>query len=924
MDEELPGPKRISPLLGRTTECALLDGLVGALRTGESRSLVLRGEPGIGKTALLEYMVDRASDLTVVRTAGVESAMELAYASLHELCAPMLPRRDKLPTPQRDALEVVFGLRSGAAPDRFLVALGVLSLFSEVADESPLLCVVDDAQWLDEASALTLAFVARRLRAEPVGIVFATRETRGALQPLPGLEVRGVETGAAGVLLGSAVPYRLDEEIRDRIVAETQGNPLALLELPHGLTATQLAGGFGLLDAHELSAQIEMSFLRRYETLPDEARLLVLVAAAEPTGDPVLLWRAAERLGIPGWLDDGVDTGGLLTIKDRVAFRHPLARSAVYGSAAVKERRAAHLALAQATDRDLDPDRRAWHLASAAAGPDEQVALELERSAGRAQTRGGLAATAGFLQRAVALTQDRARRADRALAAAQASLQVGGFDAALRLLATAEAHELNEFQRAQVDLLRAQIAFVSNRGKDAPGLLLRAAKRLESLDATFARETYLDALMAAQFAGRFAPGAVHDVAEAARGAPPAPSPRAPDVLLDGLAVTITEGHGAGVPLLTQALDAFRDGDVKANGGFRWLFLAEMAAIELWDYDTWRELTEREIQLVRDAGALTVLATALSVSIFVRIFAGELATAASLIDEQRIVTEASGTQLAPHASLILTAWRGREADLSALIDKTVEEVVARGEGIGLSATQWVKALLNNGLGRYDTALVAALELMEPPRQFDQAIGWALPELIEAAARTGRTELAADGLAQLSQLTRDSGTDWGLGLEARCRAMLSEGEAAEALHREAIERLGRARLRGEHARACLLYGEWLRRNGRDLEARDHLRTAHAMFSEMGMEAFAERARSELSAAGAAEVRRTVESRDYLTKQERQIARLARDGLSNPEIGSRLFLSPRTIEWHLRKVFGKLGIRSRRELADILPSDSEAVLS
>jgi hypothetical protein len=426
MESRVRGPGRQSSLRGRAKECALLDGLIADIRGGESRSLVLRGEAGIGKTALLEHMIASASDLTVVRAVGVESEMELAYASLHQLCAPLLDRLERLPAPQRQALEMVFGLSAGAAPDRFLVGLGVLSLLSDLGEERALLCVIDDAQWLDQASALTLAFVARRLLAEPVGIVFATREPSEELQHVPELEVHGVGNGDARALLGLAVRFILDEGVRDRIIAETRGNPLALLELPRGLTATQLAGGFGLLGAQTLSGRIEESFVRRLMTLSDDARRLMLLAAAEPAGDPLVMWRAAEQLGIAVSTDEP-QTDGLLTIGERVTFRHPLVRSAVYRSAAGQDRRAVHLALAATADRESDPDRRAWHLAAAAAGPDEQVALELERSAGRAQSRGGLAATAAFLRRAVELTQDPARRAERALAAAQASLQAGVF-----------------------------------------------------------------------------------------------------------------------------------------------------------------------------------------------------------------------------------------------------------------------------------------------------------------------------------------------------------------------------------------------------------------------------------------------------------------------------------------------------------------
>jgi DNA-binding CsgD family transcriptional regulator len=923
MENRVRAPGRRTRLRGRADECAVLEELLSDVRRGEGRTLVVRGEAGIGKTALSQYLTESASDLTVLRAVGVESEMELAYASLHQLCVPLLDRLESLPAPQRQALENVFGLSLGMAPDRFLVGLGVLGLFAEVAEERPLLCVIDDAQWLDQASALTLAFVARRLLAEPVGIVFAAREPSQELRQLPDLELQGLRDGDARALLGSAVPFKLDVQVRDRIVVETGGNPLALLELPRGLTATELAGGFGVLEAQALSGRIEESFARRLEPLPEDTRRLLLVAAAEPIGDPLLLWSAAERLGIGAAVAEDAEARGLLSIGERVIFRHPLVRSAVYGSAAVQDRRAVHRALAEATDRSADPDRRAWHLAAAAAGPDEEVAIELEHSAGRAQARGGLAAAAAFLQRAVALTRDPARRAERALAAARASFHAGALDAALRLVATAAAEPLDEFQRAQADLLAAQITFASTRGSAAPALLLAAAKEFEPLDVALARETYLEALMAAEFAGRAAGGAVLEVAEAARVAPASPSPRAPDLLLDGLAVMITEGHGAAAPLLKRSLDAFRGEDLAANGGFRWLWLAIEAAQEVWDHETWYELAALGLRLVREVGALTELPMALHAFICAQIYAGELTAAGAAIDDQKIASEATGSRLAPYGALILAAWQGREGHLSALIEETVEEVMARGEGIGVSTTQWVTALLNNGLGRYEIALVAAQQVIDPPRKLDATVNLVLPELIEAAVRTGNKQPAGIALEQLSEMTRPSGTDYGLGLEARSRALLSQHDVAERLYREAIERLGRTRLRGELARAHLLYGEWLRRTGRRTDAREQLRTAYRMFSDMRMEAFAERARRELVTTGERIPRRTVETRDDLTAQERQIAGLALDGLSNPEIGSRLFLSPRTVEWHLRKVFTKLGIHSRRELSKALPS-SESQLA
>jgi DNA-binding CsgD family transcriptional regulator len=916
---------RARGFLGRASEREVLDGLLENVRGGQSAVVVIRGDAGIGKTAMLRYASRQASGFRIEKIAGVEAEMELPFAGLHQLCARMLDRLDGLPEPQRDALRVALGLSSGAAPDRFLVGLAVLSLLSAVAEERPLLCLVDDAQWLDAASGEVLGFVGRRLVAESVAIVFAVRQPghRRDFDGLPELQLGGLDEQDARTLLTSAVPGRLDDGVRNRIVAEIRGNPLALLELPRSMSAAELAGGFELPAAGDLPSHIENHYLRRVDALPDATQRLLLLAAAEPVGDPTLLWRAAQKLRIATSALAPAEAADLLEIGGRVRFRHPLVRSAVYQAAPLGDRQRVHDALAEVSDAEADADRRAWHRALAATALDEDVAAELEHSAGRAQTRGGLAAAAAFLERSAALTDDPARRARRALAAARAKHQAGAPEAALALLASAHAGPLDELQRARADLLRVEITFTSNRGRDAPALLLGAAKQLEPLDVTLARETYLEALMAAQFAGRFAGGAAREVAEAARAAPPAPSPRAPDLLLDGLAVMITEGHTAAAPLLKRAVNEFRTGDIAANGGFRWLWLAEEAAIELWDHAAWHQLAAREIELVREAGALTVLPLALSANIVAQIFAGELGAAASLIDEVKITTEATGSQLAPYGPLILAAWRGREAELSALIEATLNEAVPRGEGIGVSTTQWANALLQNGLGQYESALGAALHLLEPPKRLDATVNWVLPELIEAAARCGRPQLARDALEQLSEMARAGGTDWALAVEARSRALLTEDDAAEDLYREAIERLARTRVRGEHARAHLLYGEWLRREGRRRDARDQLRTAHRMFTDMGIEAFAERARRELLATGETVRKRTVESRDELTAQEWQIARLARDGLSNPEIGARLFLSARTVEWHLRKVFVKLGIRSRRELANVLPTSSDAGL-
>jgi DNA-binding CsgD family transcriptional regulator/tetratricopeptide (TPR) repeat protein len=882
------------------------------VRAGAGRALVVRGEPGVGKTVLLDYLAGRASGCRVVRAAGVESEMELAFAGLHQLCAPMLDHAESLPGPQRAALRTAFGLSAGPAPDAFLVGLAVLGLLSETAEERALLCLVDDQQWLDHASAQALGFAARRLAADPVGLVFAARVPGKEVAGLPELVVEGLAEGDARQLLESVLTGPLDARVRDRIIADTHGNPLALLELPRGLTPAQLTGGFGLSGAVPLDGRIEESFRRQLETLPAQTRRLVQLAAADPSGDPVLVWRAAGHLAIGSGAAGPAAEAGLAEFGAQVRFRHPLVRSAAYRSASLQTRQELHGALAAATDPTVDPDRRAWHRAQASPGPDEEVAAELERSADRAQRRGGLAAAAAFLERSAGLTLDPARRSRRALAAAQAKHRAGALDAALGLLAMAQAGPQDELQRARADLLRAQIAFASSHGRDAPPLMLSAARQLEALDLGLARETYLEAFTAALFVGRLSP-AVGDVAAAARMAPAPPSPaRACDLLLDGLALLVTDGYAAGAPALRRALLAFRGQDISAEEGLSWLWLAERAAMAVWDDETWHILAGRHVTLARDAGALSELPLAIRSRILLYSHTGELERGASLIAEAQAVADVTGSQLGPYGALGVAAFRGREAETTELIQATMDGVTSRGEGRGVT-TGYAAAVLYNSLGRYDKALAAA----EPVCEYDDigVLGWSLTELIEAAVRSGQPARASGALQRLSVTTRASGTDWALGTEARSRALLSEGETAENCYREAIERLGRTRMRPAVARARLLYGEWLRRENRRRDARAELRTAHGLFTTMGMEAFAERARGELLATGDVVRKRTVETAGELTAQEGHIARLAVDGRTNAEIGTQLFLSTRTVEWHLSKVYTKLGVGSRRELRQAL---------
>jgi DNA-binding CsgD family transcriptional regulator/tetratricopeptide (TPR) repeat protein len=883
---------------------------------GHSRAAVLRGEAGVGKSALLGYLSDRVADWRVARAVGVESETELAYSGLHQLCAPMLDRLERLPVPQRDALATVFGQSSGPAPDRFLVALATLTLFAEIAEEQPLVCIVDDAQWLDRASAQILGFVARRLLAERVVLVCAARTGIGddVLAGLPELPIEGLGDSDARALLLDNVHGPLDAAVCDQIITESHGNPLALLELPRTWRAADLAGGFGLPDSHPLVGKVEQSYARRLLLLPSDARLVVLAAAAEPLGDPVLLHRAAELLGVELAAADPAVDAGLLKVGGRVEFAHPLVRSAAYRSAAAEDRHRVHRALAEATDAETDPDRRAWHLARATPGPGEEVAAELERSAGRAQARGGVAAEAAFLQRAVALTVDPARRAERALAAAQASLQAGAFDAALGLLATAEAGPLDEFQRARVDLVRAHVALGSGLGSDAPPLLLKAAKRLELFDLELARETYLNAWGAAALAG------VDDLLEICRAVralpPPAGDPRPVDLLLDGLALLVTEGSAAATATLQRTATALAD--MTADDVLRWGWTATAASAAVWDFEGMRAITARTVRLLRDAGALAQLPVPLAVLGALTVWSGDFADATSLIAEADNVAAVTGSPMAPLTALSLLARQGREAEASALIAETIAQAAAGGQGIAATNAHWAAAVLHNGLGRYDEAASAAQRAISYPFELLDSM-WALPELVEAAARTGDAVLARDALERLAESTQPCGTDFGLGIEARSRALLSDGAAAGHLYREAIGRLSRTRLRPELARSHLLYGEWLRREGRRVDAREQLRTAHDMLVAIGMEAFAERAGRELLATGGRVPKRSDETRDQLTPQEEQIARLARDGLSNPEIGAQLFISARTVEWHLRKVFAKLGISSRRQLRAALPNDS-----
>nr|WP_276762958.1 LuxR family transcriptional regulator [Mycolicibacter arupensis] len=920
-------------LRGRAHECAALDEALNSARWGSSQVLVLRGEAGVGKTALLDYAAGRAHGFRVVRTTGVESEMELAYAGLQQLCAPLLAHLDTLPSPQRDALNTAFGRSGGAAPDRFLVGLATLSLLTAAAEGQPLVCLVDDAQWLDGVSAQTLAFVARRLAAESVAMIFAAREgSEDEVRGLPMLTIRGLDARDARALLDEVILGRIDERMRDRLVAETRGNPLALLELPRDLTAEELAGGFGVPEARPLAGKIEQSFLRRFKALPEQTQRLLLVAAAEPVGDVALLNRAAAYLGIPENALAPAEAVGLLEIGNRVLFRHPLVRSATYRTADSAERRAVHHALAEATDAETDPDRKAWHRASAASGPDEAVATELERSADRARRRGGVAAAGAFLSRATELSLDPFRRATRALAAAQAKREGAALDAACDLLNTAEGAPLDDLQKAQLARLRAQIEFTRSRsGGDATSLtvcaaaarLHDAARKLETLDGARASETYIEAVAAAMYGGRLcAPGAAVEIASSARSAPLRPDPpRTVDLLLQGLAARIIDGHARSLSALRRALVAIRDDAEKGHGDIlSWPWQAfpiaqESAAHELWDDDMWFQLADHAVRRARTAGALALLPVALAYRAGVHVHAGELATAAELLAEADTITTSTGLSSVKYHSLTLAAWRGNDNEARRLIAAAAQDGAARGEGRLISLTSYATAVLDNGHGRYEDAFAAA----EHGCAYEDLgmFGWCLVELIEAGSRSAQTAAAAKALQLLEQRAAVTRTDWAAGLLARSRALVASSRQAEDFYREAIARLENTRIAVHLARSHLVYGEWLRRGNRRVDARVHLRTARKMFDRMGAEGFADRARRELTGTGEKVRKNPVKSGDGLTAQEAQIARMAGAGMTNPEIAAQLFISSHTVEWHLRKVFAKLGITSRRQLRGAPPA-------
>jgi DNA-binding CsgD family transcriptional regulator len=918
--------RAISTLLDRAVETGALDGVQAAVRDGLSGVLVLRGEAGVGKTALLDWAAEQAGDMQVTRVAGAEAEMDMGFAGLHQLLVPFLAGLDGLPVPQQQALKSAFGLVAGPPPDRFLVGLAALTVLTDAAAARPVLCLIDDAQWLDQVSVEVLGFVARRLYADRVGMVFAARdgeEQALILAGLPELTVGGLAEDAAQELLTRSAGTQVDRQVSWRIVADTAGNPLALVELAAELTAAELSGTEPLDWPLRFRGRLEELYRTRVRALPGGTQTLLLLAAADPTGEPALIWNAARNLGIDPGAGEAAGADRLVSWEPRVRFRHPLIRSAAYYAFPAAARRDAHQALATVTDPEADPDRRAWHLAEAAAGPDEQVAAELERSADRARGRGGWSSGAAFLERAAALTPDEEHRARRMLAAAENRLAAGEAPAARALLGLAAPRLADVLARARARRLEGQSLYAAGQMPEATSVLLDAAQMVQSFETRLARDTLLDAWGAAQFSGQ--PGAgMAEFLRAVRSVPKVADSRATvaDLLLDGFAAVGERRHDAGAALLRRAITPLTVSRSMADDALPHLMAMAMAAGMLYDDSARHQMEQRWVGELRDRGAIAALLPALGIQMSAQIEEGRFADAETTLAEARSLSEATGyrayLRAYARAELWVLALRGREAAARPLAARLLREFAERGNRYEVLRVQGAMAVLELGLGNYRAALRCALDAL--PGQ--NVLGFRqVAEVVEAGTRCEERESAAAALKAFTPWALASGTDLALGLLARSRALLADDGQAEAEYRLAIDHLGRGRLVPELARAHQVYGEWLRRQRRRRDARDQLRCAFEMFDAMGLTAFAGRARAELRATGEQARASTPGASEVLTAQEAQIARLAAERLSNREIAGRLFISASTVEYHLRKVFRKLGVTSRVQLARTLPGHEPA---
>ena len=902
-------------LYGRAPECEALGQLIANVQAGRSRVLVVRGQDGIGKTALLDHLETRGSECQIVRLDGIESEATCAFAALHRLCVALHGRPEQLPAPQRNALESAFGLRDCAAPDGFLTGMAVLGLLADACVGRPLICVIDDAQWLDSESAHALGLAARRLKALPAALVIAVREPSGGrdFAGIPDLPLEPLHDQDARALLDARLFGPMDPAVRDRVLAEARGNPRRLLASAGRQTAEELGGGFGLPSLEAASAPEAGGLLRALDALPRAVRRLLLIAAAEPTGSPALVWRAADLLDVAR----GPQTAAAGAIADFgafIRFRHVVGRSVAYWSASSGERREVHAALAAGIDPDADAWSHAWHRALASPAPDESVAAAIERSANGVRSRGGLQADAIFRDHAVELTPGSEHRARRALAAARVKHLSGAAESASRLLAIARAGPLDEPGHRRADMLEARLASQESYARGATRLTL-AARHLETVDPALAREGYRDALHAVLVAGRLAgEEGLRGVAAAVLARRRTLDPPICADLVDAMAFLIARGPAAGAPQVRQALKVMTDaiGVTEVSRGE--LLLGCRAARDLWDHATWSKLSEQLIEQARRAGALRVLPVALHDAVVARVVAGDFVGAAKKAGQAEAAVKASGAPVGPYGTLALAAWSGAHEEVERLTSAATAGLLERDEGRWISAAGWAAAVVGNSMGRYRTALTAAQRGAADPLGLGFA-AWSTAELVEAAVRAGHPETVDAALGRLGEVAEGGGTDWSRGILARAQALASGEPAAEGRYREAIALLDRAALPAEAARARLLYGEWLRRRKRRTDARKQLRASYRALAEMGAAGFAARARRELAATGET-IRHHVSGHGVaLTTQEARIARLAADGLTNHEIGARLFLSARTVEWHLHKAYEKLRVRSRRELHGVL---------
>jgi DNA-binding CsgD family transcriptional regulator len=904
------------PLLGRDAEREAIDELLASARDGLSTVLMLTGEPGIGKTRLLEYAAAAAADLRVIWLAGVESEIQLAFGALHRLLRPFLGRLAGLPAPQRDALSVALGLCAGEPPDRYLTGLATLTVLAGVAADQPVLCLIDDVHWLDRESAEALAFTARRLHADSLAFIFAARPQDGGLtafDALAGRQLGGLEPLDARVLLALAVEGSLDPGVADQLVAGTGGNPLALIELTAQLSSEQFAGVAPLPARLPVSRMLDDYFRAAVGALPADTRRLLLLIAAAPTHDAPLIWRAAGRLGLSARTAGAAAERGIVTREALPAFRHPLIRSAVYNDADSAQRRQVHAALAAACDSAGDAERSAWHRAEAAAGADDQVAAELEAAAERAMARGGYSEQALFLSRAAELTQSPDGRAKRLLAAADAHLIAGDPAAAEVLLDIAVADLNGPVPRARALRTRAAVEMFHVRVANVPAMLLAAVTELGSADPGMTWDLLFRAMHAALMAREHVVGTtLLDVAKLTAAAwhdPGSPGCGA-DLLMEGLAVRVAEDHARAAPVLRSALARLRAAAELRETGIPLGVLVSFATDELWDIEARRELTDRIAAAGRGQGALYALGLTLLVAAQTKITAGRFADADACYVQADDYFAATG--FPAHGAINraqLLAWTGREAELHTAVAGIASLAESFGQGHMTKMGLHALCVLELGLGRYQSALDHALEIFrdDPP-----AVGnLVLPLMVEAGLRSGHHDAAAAALARMTERAQAAATPWGLGLLARCQALTGTGEHAEARYQDSVELLSQVPAALDLAHTRLLFGEWLRRRRRRGEARRQLRAAHQLFDSCGAVPFAGRAHAELLAAGEQVSKRNVPARNDLTPQERQVAALAAGGSTNAEIASRLFITVSTVEFHLNKVFRKLGISSRRQI-------------